>query len=195
MARKTGTAKNDLLTGGSSDDQLFGLAGGDVLIFDAMDSFDGGTGSDTLRVTGAGRVAALTTFSSGRLAGIEVLDLAASGAQKAVLNATTIGALTSGGNFLRVEGTASDTLQLIGAFDAEGTVELDGRSYRVFNYPPSNGAGAPVADYALTLRNNLSIFHGGFGGHAGNDATITPAITSSSDDGYAAGPLFDQFRR
>lgn len=50
MARKIGTAKNDLLVGGSSDDQLLGLAGSDVLIgLSGDDLLNGGAGDDDLR--------------------------------------------------------------------------------------------------------------------------------------------------
>ena len=49
MAKKTGTAKADLLSGSATNDDLLGLAGNDFLFgLAGNDSLDGGTGNDSL---------------------------------------------------------------------------------------------------------------------------------------------------
>ena len=74
--------------------------GDDVLVYDAADSrFDGGTGTDTLRVDGAGEHIDLTEDAGNRILGIEKIDLTGTGANElttdedAVMGASDAGSL------------------------------------------------------------------------------------------------------
>ncbi|MBY0362246.1 MAG: cadherin domain-containing protein [Phreatobacter sp.] len=86
--RLFGGGGNDTINGGSGSDVLSGGAGNDTFLFAASDfaageSVDGGTGTDTIRVSGS------NTFSSGTVTSIEALTFA--GAATATLGASQIG--------------------------------------------------------------------------------------------------------
>ncbi|MSR15865.1 MAG: calcium-binding protein [Gammaproteobacteria bacterium] len=84
---------NDTLTGGDGDDRLLGGAGNDTLVFDPLDirGVDGGTGTDTLRVTGT-TTADLVSLNalSAKFTGFEVLNLSDPAAQTVLLDEATV---------------------------------------------------------------------------------------------------------
>src|SRR5688500_2961762 len=83
-----GGVGNDYLSGDGGNDYLFGDGGNDTLIWDAADvKVDGGSGTDTLKVTGT-RSLDLTTVADARIAGIEIVHLA--GANTLMLSASDV---------------------------------------------------------------------------------------------------------
>ncbi len=133
-----GWTGNDVLTGGGGADVFRGGAGDDRLIVADM-SFrvgDGGTGTDTLALSGAGQTLDLTTaLLAGRLEGIERIDLTGSGNNTLKIKAAAvlggIGEVTGGRHILTVEGNAGDKVSFgsepwerSGTFtDASGTYD------------------------------------------------------------------------
>jgi hypothetical protein len=110
----TGTAAVDVLIGGAGDDTLEGNGGADIVrggqgddvisVTDiAFTDIDGGTGADTLRLSGSGITLDLTTLDNTSLTNIERIDLNASG-NTLTLNAIELLRLSPTSNTLRVLG-------------------------------------------------------------------------------------------
>ena len=124
----TGTAAAEMLIGGSGNDTLTGGGGADVFHGGAGDDrldigdttfllADGGGGTDTLALDGAGVTLDLTDrLVAARVQGIERIDLAGSGNNTLAIDALGvlggIGAVTGGTHVLVVEGDAGDTVLL-----------------------------------------------------------------------------------
>ncbi|MBX9609489.1 MAG: hypothetical protein K2Y51_24990 [Gammaproteobacteria bacterium] len=122
-----GNSGANLLNGGAGADSLFGLAGNDVLVYDSADrTQNGGTGTDTLLLTGAGLALAATSLSTA--SAIEVLDIRGSGANSLVLNANLVTGL-SDTDALRIRAGADDGAILQGAWVAGSDTTIDGVTY------------------------------------------------------------------
>jgi Ca2+-binding RTX toxin-like protein len=139
-----GTSNADSLIGGPGNDTLNGAGGADVLRGGAGDDtivvpdslffrIDGGYGSDTLVLTSESQLLDLTTLPRVALQGIERIDLTAAGAQKVILNARRLAALSPSSNELTVLGSASDTL----VYDVSEYVREDlGNGFVGYTKPP-----------------------------------------------------------
>ncbi|MCW2403711.1 hypothetical protein M2336_000340 [Sphingobium sp. B1D7B] len=160
-----GAAGNDVLRGNGGADVLYGGAGNDRIIINADNvaklgqsgaSIQGGLGTDTLALDGAGITLDLTTLKDAFVKGIEKIDLTGSGNNTLKLNLTDVlnlhdpeesafnefEALTGkvGKQQMMVDGNSGDALQLVGSWLDSGVDVQDGtRSYSVYNY-----AGAAV---------------------------------------------------
>jgi hypothetical protein len=104
------------MIGGGGGDSFRGGAGNDVLkIGDAgFLDIDGGTGRDSLVMTGDGGVIDLTAISNLRLSGIEAINLAGSGANTLVLGVLDLLELSDTSNALTVRGGAQDEVTVVG---------------------------------------------------------------------------------
>ncbi len=142
-----GTTAAEILIGGNSGDVLTGGGGQDVFHAGAGDDrlvvadltfrlADGGTGTDTLALDGAGLSLDLTNVpTAAKLEGIERIDLTGTGGNTLVVDPFAIlggvGATTGGKHVLAVEGDAGDAVVLrgpswtrTGSFsDASGTYD------------------------------------------------------------------------
>lgn len=129
----------DAITGGGGADTIYARGGNDrITIADTSFAWiDGGTGDDTLRLSGAGQSLNLTTVGS-KLAGIERIDIGGSGANTLTLNAAQLLALSDTSDRLIVTGGADDSVNATG-FSLTGTSTLGGVTYNVY-------AGAGGAD-------------------------------------------------
>ncbi|MCW2382933.1 MULTISPECIES: beta strand repeat-containing protein [unclassified Sphingobium] len=160
-----GAVGNDVLRGNGGADVLYGGAGNDRIIVNADNvaklgvsgaSIQGGLGTDTLALDGAGITLDLTTLKDAFVKGIEKIDLTGSGNNTLKLNLTDVlnlhdpeesafnefEALTGkvGKQQMMVDGNSGDALQLVGSWLDSGVDVQDGtRSYSVYNY-----AGAAV---------------------------------------------------
>jgi VCBS repeat-containing protein len=127
-------AGNDSLDGGLGNDTLLGGSGDDVLVYDADDGIiNGGTGTDTLQLQGAGRTIDLTEIDNALITGIEKLDITGTGNNTVVANADDIQALSTDTDMLIVTGDVGDSVRLAGSsWEARGSQLLAGVTYNKF---------------------------------------------------------------
>ncbi len=157
--RLEGRGGNDLLMGGGNDDVLIGGAGSDGLYgeygndrivtqggdvasggngddrIEAGDltfrRIEGGAGFDTLVLPAGGRALNLSTLlQAGAVAGIEHIIFA--GGQSLAVQAADVGALTGGVAELRLTTTASDRIDLVGAWVAGANQVISGVTYKTY---------------------------------------------------------------
>src|SRR5690606_6619077 len=131
-----GGGGNDVLDGGLGIDQLYGEAGDDSFVFDPLDSVvDGGTGVDTVRVTGSGVEILLVGISPFR--GIEAFDLTGTGDNSLFVTGSAILGIADeieGRHTLRVYGDEGDTLRVFGqGWVAGEDVEANGVTYHTYS--------------------------------------------------------------
>jgi hypothetical protein len=125
----TGTASANVMVAGLGNDTLDGLGGADALKGGAGDdriqvadlaflNIDGGTGTDTLALTGSGLTLNLASIGDTKLQGIEAIDLGAGG-NTLHLTALEVRNLSDTSNTLRVTGGTGASVQ----FDDTGWVQ------------------------------------------------------------------------
>ena len=118
-----GSADADIMVGGQGNDTLDGLGGADVMRGGAgadvlsiasvsFQDIDGGSGSDTLALSGTGMTLNLTAVADTGLTGIEVIDLIGTGNNTALVSALELLNISDSSNTLRIEGDAGDLLLL-----------------------------------------------------------------------------------
>ncbi len=117
----TGSMSYDVIVSERGADTVLGEGGPDVLYTGAGDDVvelaspqffrcDGGSGVDTLRLTGAGATLDLTALPPVAFVGIEAVDLTGSGANTLVLDRAALLTTTKTSHVLLVDGDADDTL-------------------------------------------------------------------------------------
>ena len=189
----------DTLVGGGGADALGGGAGDDIL--DVADpsflKLDGGTGSDSLRLSGAGLNLDFTAVGSQKVESIERIELVGLGLE-VTLDRLSILNLSEASNSLVVDGSASEKLSLT---DEGWSLTADNGATHVF------ASGAALITLADTLSRDISggalddtllggdgvdALAGGAGddtlaGGAGNDALDGGDDTDTADYSGAAG--------
>jgi Fe-S cluster assembly iron-binding protein IscA len=132
-----GDSGMSILDGGAGDNILNGNDGNDILVWDRADltfddTYDGGVGTDTLRIDGNGvslDLSALTNTASLGIASIEVIDLTGT-ASSGPDNPSTLVVETSGSNVLTlaaedvIEHSTDNVLTVLG--DGNDVVNLQG---------------------------------------------------------------------
>lgn len=134
-----GSALADTLSGGGGADVILGLAGDDLLrVTDgSFARVDGGSGFDTLVLDNAGVTLDLRALvPTGKLGGIEKLDIGGSGANTLIINAEALLGLSATTDRLIVDGGADDTVQASGFTTGGATQTIGGVTYNVY----TNGA-------------------------------------------------------
>jgi Ca2+-binding RTX toxin-like protein len=107
----TGNSGNNVLNGGAGADVLSGMGGNDTLVWDASDTtVDGGVGSDTLTLAGAGLTLNLLTVANSKIQNVEVINLTGSGNNRLELSLQDVLDLSSTSDTLQVAGNAGDVV-------------------------------------------------------------------------------------
>ncbi len=143
-----GTSGPDILIGDAGDNSIFGSGGADVIrggagddtIFVSVLDFahiDGGTGNDTLRLSGGGQTLDLDTILPAEIKSIETIDLTGSGNNVLRLDQLAVFDLTeeraNGKVTLFVNGNTGDRVEFTDAgWVAAGVPTINGRTYTIF---------------------------------------------------------------
>lgn len=130
----TGNNASNTLDGKSGTDILKGLGGNDTLVWGSTDSYDGGTGSDTLRIDGARMTLDLRSLPQNRILNTEIFNITGSGANKLRVTSTDVLDLSSV-DTLRVDGNAGDIVQRGTGWITGSSMTIGANSY--FRYTKS----------------------------------------------------------
>jgi hypothetical protein len=152
-----GGAGNDTTRGNGGADSFQGGAGNDTMRVSTLDFFlaDGGTGSDTLELNGAGLDLDLTALADNRTRSIERIDLTGSGDNSLTLSVLDVLNLSEESNELLVLGNAGDTVSqgaswtaaAAGGTNGNGTSTIDGQTYQIY----SAGQAALLVDTDMSV--------------------------------------------
>jgi Ca2+-binding RTX toxin-like protein len=148
-----GTAAAEIFVGGQANDTLVGNGGadafqggeGDDTIAVASVDFllvDGASGTDTLRLDGAGFALDLTTLADNHTRSIEQIDITGNGDNTLTVSVLDVLNLSDESNQLLVDGDAGDTVARGAGWTAGGTTVVDGQTYQI--YP--GGAASLLVD-------------------------------------------------
>jgi hypothetical protein len=137
-----GGTGNDLLIGNGGADAFQGGAGDDVVRVSSLDFHvaDGGSGSDTLALDGAGLDLDLTALADSRTRSIERIDIGGTGNNTLTLGVLDVLNLSDESNELLVLGEAGDvvnrgagwTTAASGGSNGNGTSTIDGQTYQIY---------------------------------------------------------------
>jgi Ca2+-binding RTX toxin-like protein len=199
----TGTASANVMVAGLGNDTLDGLGGADALKGGAGDdriqiadlaflNIDGGSGTDTLALTGSGLTLNLASIADNKLQGIEAIDLGAGG-NALRLTALEVRNLSDTSNTLRVTGGTGASV----SFDDTGWVQgATSGGFVTF----TNGTATAIVAQALlapppsgpTSGNDSLAGTGGndsIDGLAGNDSILGAAGNDTLSGGVGADTL------
>ncbi|MEK7344640.1 MAG: Ig-like domain-containing protein, partial [Pseudomonadota bacterium] len=182
----TGGAGADYLSGGAGNDTLNSGAGDDALVYDSADSsIIGGTGTDTLKVSGTGQTLDLTTVANSVIAGIEKIDLSGTGDNVLVLNPDDLQALSTETDTLIVTGNVGDSLRLAGTtWESRGSELVAGITYNKY-------VGVATDGSTVTLLAGLRLVKGDeITGVSGSDS-LTGSAGGDKIEGLAGNDTLD----
>ena len=203
-----GNASDNVLTGNSAANSLFGAAGDDTLIGgggadklhgDGDDDLIvvadlkfsevlGGTGTDTLRITGSGAIVDLADYAGATIQDIERIDLSQSGKDVIALSIASVLDISSTSDQLIVDGNVGDVANLDMTFKFGGTQTIDDRTYDLY----VGGGGSVLIDshISINLGFNLGHIDGSTGFGIEND-TISFGFSRYMDTGDFNGDGLD----
>ena len=119
----TGGSGNDTIDGGAGADTIYGGDGNDTIIFDGSDVWiAGGTGTDTLRVTGAATIDLL----AGNISGFEIVDASNSSVAVSLTGDANANVLTGGSGADTITGGDGDDTITGGSGSGADTIDRRG---------------------------------------------------------------------
>jgi Ca2+-binding RTX toxin-like protein len=129
-----GGQANDTLVGNGGADAFQGGEGDDTMAVTSLDFFlvDGGRGTDTLRLDGAGLALDLTTLADNHTRSIEQIDITGNGSNTLTVSVLDVLNLSDESNQLLVDGDAGDTVERGAGWTTGGTTAVDGQTYQVY---------------------------------------------------------------
>jgi Ca2+-binding RTX toxin-like protein len=142
-----GNALDNILVGNRGANLLKGLAGDDTMVWSASDRYNGGAGSDTLRVSGDGITIDLRTVENTRILDVEVIDLTGSGDNTLKLRLRDLLDLSSMTDTLRVDGDAGDTVRRAGDWVQGADLAIGANDYSSY----TRGAGTLLVDTDISV--------------------------------------------
>ena len=129
----TGNSGSNTLNGGLGADSLSGGAGNDILIWDAADtSRQGGEGSDSLQVNGAGNAINLTALADGLITDVEIFNITGSGNNALTLGLADVLAISSTTDTLRIDGNAGDLVNAGSGWTQGANQAIGGNTYATY---------------------------------------------------------------
>ncbi|PTQ79847.1 integrin alpha [Nitrosomonas ureae] len=184
---------NDRMIGGGGADSFAGGAGDDVMqIADAgFVLADGGTGFDTLELTGGGFNLNLSSLGD-RIKGIEAIDMTGSGDHRLILSMQDVLNLSDTTNTLRIKGDAGDSVAGLGSGWVDGGIQGDVRTYIHFQHEGVLQIDATVStDFVEDNVINLFSLNGSNGFRLDGDAAYDYSGRSVSSARDVNGDGFD----
>ena len=125
-----GHGGDDTIDGGLGTDIIFGGGGDDILVYDNLDTYDGGTGSDTLNVTGTGENIDLSTVD---LTDMEIIDLTGTGNNQITFVIQDILDTTDENDQMIFDGNAGDDVTSAGQGWVQGADQvIDAETYNTY---------------------------------------------------------------
>ena len=127
---------NDILIDGNGADTFSGGAGDDWIVISDTSSFvsiDGGTGVDTLFLSGSNMTLDLSGVSGTTIVSIEKIDLAGTGNNSLIVSYSDLLALSESSDILYVTGDGGDTVTLTEETLVGTAVVVDGITYDTYN--------------------------------------------------------------
>jgi len=131
---------NDIMNSGGGADAFQGGAGNDTigLVSTSFFHIDGGNGTDTIALNGAGLTFDLTTIAPTRIESIERIDITGTGANAVRLTIGDVLDISDDSNSLLVAGNAGDSADIgagwtkaaAGGSNGNGTSTIDGQTYQ-----------------------------------------------------------------
>ena len=190
----TGSAAVDNLVGGQGDDTLIGGGGVDALLGGAgndeilvadltFQRVNGGSGTDTLALSGADMTLDLSAIADTKLQNIERIDLTGSGNNTLLLLKLEVLNLSSSSNTLKVDGNAGDSVQFsagswIGGGSAAGYLTVTSGQATVL---VNTAMTVTIQQTAIDLR-NVSAGTGGFVLYGADTADYAGSSVSNAGD-------------
>ena len=135
--RLVGGRGDDTLVSDGGDDVLRGGEGDDVLAIPDVNfsprRIVGGTGTDQLRLDGAGLTLDLAAIADNRITGIEEVNIAGSGANRLIVSQREVLRLSDTSNTLTVRGGSDDHVFAGGeAWTSQGVVNIGGTNFNQY---------------------------------------------------------------
>ena len=154
----TGTSAAESFIAGQGNDTIIGGGGADVIrsgsgadrieIADAsFADVDGGSGNDTLALSGSGTTITLGSISDSRITGIEIIDITGTGNNVLNLSLREVLNISDTSNTLRVMGNVGDVVQRSDGWTQGVDQVIDGQTYRTY----TQGVATLLIDTDISL--------------------------------------------
>jgi Ca2+-binding RTX toxin-like protein len=143
----TGNSLDNVLIGNRGANLLKGRGGDDTMVWSASDRYNGGAGSDTLRISGGGITIDLRTVENSRILNVEVIDLAGGGDNTLKLRLRDLLDVSSTTDTLRVDGDTGDTVRRAADWMQGADLTIGANDYSSY----TRGTGTLLVDTDISV--------------------------------------------